>query len=286
MAEPKRRQRKKKSGTPKWVTAPFEQFNRDTEALATMIQISAHGIALTQRSPQALELLMKIDKFEERSSKTTKADLDRAKERAQFAERESKSGFPVLNAWAVVALWAHLESLFRVFVATWLKHKRSAWKVEPIARLKIKLGEYRAIPRGEQYEFVAEQLERELGAGLKVGVSRFEKLLDVFELSGAVPELLRRTIYEFSQVRNVIVHRSGRVDQQFVRACPWLNVRVRADFKVSPDALRRYEFAAQTYIGIVICRLGEKYGVDMSEGRASLEKEVETRLSNQAVGAD
>jgi len=86
-------------------------------------------------------------KAENDHSEESSRRLDKAREEAELAEREVASGFPVLHAWAVVGLWAHLESLIRTFLVEWLKHKRSARTIEQIARVKVRLGEYENIPR-------------------------------------------------------------------------------------------------------------------------------------------
>lgn len=282
MTKSKRANRKKKKGTPAWATAPFKQFLEDVERLSHVVHLSARGISMLRGTPMIIEVLMKV---EGDSSGSKKAQLDNARKEADLAQREVDSGFPVLHAWAIIGLWAHLESLIRVFVASWLKHKRSSWQVDPIQRLRIKLGEYQSIPREQKHAFVAELLEKELGAGLKCGVTRFEMLLEPFGLSGDLPEILRRTIYEFGQVRNVIAHRGAKVDRQFIQACPWLNVQIGTDLQVSAEMLRRYHFAASAYITLLLCRVGEKYRVDMSEIRISTEKNIENALSNKALEA-
>jgi len=279
----KRANREKKKGAPAWATAPFRQFLENIERLYHVIHLSTRGISMLRGAPKMIEALMKVEGV---SSGSKKAQLDNARKEADLAQREVDFGFPVLHAWAIVGLWAYLESLIRVFVASWLKHKRSSWQVDQIQRLRIQLGEYQSIPREQKHAFVAELLEKELGAGLKCGVTRFEMLLEPFGLSGDIPEILRRTIYEFGQVRNVIVHRGATVDRQFAQACPWLNVQIGTDLQVSAEMFRRYYFAAGAYVTLLICRVGEKYGVDMSENRISVEKKMESALANKPFHSD
>ena len=118
--------------------------------------------------------------------------------------------------------------------------------------------------------FVTELLEKELGAGLKSGVTSFEALLEPFGLSGDVPDNIRKIIYEFGQVRNAIAHRGSKKDRQLLVACPWIGGQIGSDLNVSAEMFKKYQLTAQAYIVLIICRVGEYYGVDMSESRASI----------------
>lgn len=53
-----------------------------------------------------------------------------------------------------------------------------------------------------------------------LGVARFETLLALVELSGAIDEEHRKGLFELQQVRNVIVHRAGIVDRRLREQCP------------------------------------------------------------------
>lgn len=282
MAKSRKKKSKNKKGLPSWASTPFDQFLQDVERLNGVVDLSAKGISMIRATPKMVEAVMKATAD---ASEDRKAQLDNARKAAELAEHEVDSGFPVLYAWAVVGLWAHLESVIRVFVAAWLKHRKTSWQVEQIQRLPIKLGEYQSIPSEQKHAFVVELLERELGAGFKSGVTRFEKLLAPFGLSGGLPETLKKTIYEFGQVRNVIAHRAAKVDRRFIQACPWLNVRIGTDLHVSADMFTRYYGATCGYITLLICRVGEKYEVDMSTTRTDVEDTMENKSSNKALEA-
>lgn len=273
MAKPqKTAKRKKKKGTPDWATAPFKNYISESQRLGHVVHLSSRGISMLRGAPRIIEVIMKV---EEDDSPETSKSLENAKIEAELALHEVDSGFPILHAWAIVGLWAILESLIRTFVAEWLKHKRTAWQVEPIKRLRIRLGQYESIPRNQKHMFVTELLEKELGAGLKSGVTRFESLLEPFGLSGNVPDKIRQIIYEFGQVRNAIAHRGSKIDRQLLDACPWIGGRIGSDLHVSSEKFTKYQLTAQAYIVLIICRIGEYYGVDMSKSRASVLEDID-----------
>ena len=117
-------------------------------------------------------------------------------------------------------------------------------------------------------------LEKELGAGLRSGVNRFEAMLEPFGLSGELPESIGRDMYEFGQVRNLIAHNASKVDRQFSDACPWLKVKIGDELYVSRDMITRYYIVTGKYVTLIICRIGEYFGVDMSEQRLSVLEEM------------
>lgn len=264
--------KKRKKGSHDWALHPFEQFLDDVDRLGHLVRLSSAGISVLQAMPQGIEALMKAepDNITEKTKRLEAARID-----AKLAEREVKSGFPVLNSLAVVGLWALFEAAIRTFVSEWLKHKRTAWRAEPIQKLKIRLGEYQSIPQSQRHRYVVELLERELVVGLKGGVSRFEAMLEPFGLSGELPEALRREIYELGQVRNLIVHNASKVDRRFADACPWLKAKIGSEFFVSREAYRRYEKVIAVYTSLIICRIGEHFGNDMSASRLSILEELD-----------
>ena len=267
---------KKRKGVPNWAKDPFKHFLDDAARLSHMVRLSSVGISMLQATPKLIEALMKVkaDNATEESQRLEHARID-----ADLAEREVKSGFPILHAWAVVGLWALFEATIRTFVAEWLKHKRTAWRTEPIQRLRIKLGEYESISRNQRHRFVVEMLEKELGAGLKDGVTRFEAMLEPFGLSGELPASLKREIYEFGQVRNLIAHNASKVDRRFADACPWLKVKIGDEFYVSREMFQRYFIVTTAYVTLIICRVGEYFGVDMSDNRVPIFEQMEKLVS-------
>ncbi len=174
--------------------ACFKQFVCETKRLAQVIDLSASGISVIRGMPKIAEVLMKVE--DKADDTEAKSKLERSQAAAILAEKEVKEDFPLLHAWAVISIWALLEATIKSFVAEWLKHKPTAWRIDPIQRLKMRIGEYESIPRAERHLFVAELLERETGAGLKNGTTRFEAILKPFGLSGESPDMVRHIIFE------------------------------------------------------------------------------------------
>lgn len=257
----------------------FELFLEESQRLMQVVGLSAKGISIIRTMPKVEEALAKV-KGDSGNEKLKERAL-RADEEAKLAERECDDDFPLLHGWAIIGLWALLEDLIKGFIAEWLKCNKSARSVEEVKRLKIRLGEYESVPKGERYLFVAELLEKEIGAGARAGTTRFEALLRPFGLSGEVPEIIQRLIFEMGQVRNLIAHRGGRVDRAFKTACPWMPFKIGSQLTVSRHMWRAYYGAVHIYVTILICRAGSKSGKDMTEHFAVCFEGAAELASNQ-----
>lgn len=268
---------KKRKGAPEWAIEPFENFIDEAEHHSHLMHIAVTGISGLRGTPKLIETLMKLKEEDTPEAAQRLAD---AKKDADLAKTEVETGFPVLHAWAVVGLWALFESTIRTFASEWLKHKRTAWKAESIQKLRVRIGDYESIPKGLKHRYVIELLERELGTGLKYGINRFETLLEPFGLSGEVPASLGREVYEFAQVRNLIVHSASKVDRRFNEACPWLKVKTGENFHVSHRMFEKYHFVATSYITLLIYRTGTYYGRDFSNELLSFPQAIEKALSD------
>lgn len=253
---------------PEWATQPFHRFLDQAERLGDVVQLSVRGISVFLAIPSAVAVLAKV----EEKDKTTehKQRLERVRKDAELAQREIETGFPIVFANATVALWSFLESMVRATLVAWLKNDSKAFQSDAIAKLRIRLGEYERLMQDERYHYVAELLEAELAAGLRNGVERFEVMLKPFGLDGSVPEKLRRDMFEFGQIRNAIVHRGGHVDRQLSNACPWLGFAVGEELPIGRDHFNRYGEAAHYYVILLICRMGECFGKDMTDEKQSV----------------
>jgi hypothetical protein len=251
----------RKPSTPEWATGPFSEFLDRTQRLDDILQLSKTGISMIRAVPKIVEVLAKV---KEETGDDHEKKLARAKTQAELAQMEVDEGFPLLHAQTALALWAALESSVRLFIVRWLENDKNALEVQAIQKLQVKIGEYERLEGEDRFFYILDRLERDLSAPQKVGIARFESLLEPFLLSGAVREHVRRDLFELNQIRNVLVHRSGVVDRRLMEACPWLNLKVGETLKLNQETLSRYFNAVGEYVVVLVVRLGEHFGVDMS----------------------
>ena len=257
----------KKAGAPKWATQPFSDLTTDIDHLAQLLDMSIRGISMIQAMPKIVSAIAFAEDRSERED--TASELDNAEKQAAFAKREVERGFPVLQANTALAVWSHLEAGVRLFLARWLEHEKTALDLDAIQRMKVKIGEYERLQGEDRYFYILDRLEQELIAPLKCGINRFETILEPFGLSGKVDADVQRDLFELNQVRNCLMHRAGRADRRFVEACPWLDLEVGQQLKVTTEATKRYISSVLRYATELVCRVGERFGVDMVKCRTS-----------------
>lgn len=280
MSEPQSDVSPKKTGAPPWATEPFKRFVNQTERLDQVVHLSMRGISGLRGVPGLVKALAKVEDEHSEKAKQRLEDADRT---AELAKREVETGFPVLHSQAVVNLWSLLEALIHDFLCAWLLNTPDALFVDAIRKLRVRLGEYEQLEKKDRISYIVELLEKELVIGVKYGVPRFEMMLAPFKLGGTVSSALRRDILELGQVRNIIVHRGGIADQQFASTCPWMKLESGDELKVTHKMLSRYFHSVHDYAVILICRVGEHHGVDMSHVK-SKKRKTKDDLHNHAHG--
>jgi hypothetical protein len=252
-------------GAPKWATQAFRRFVEESVRLVRLVSLAVRGIGVLRAMPQVIEAIAEAkDKHGEPG---TKAKLALAREEAELADKEVNQQFPLLYGLGTVALWSLLEAAVLEFVTEWLKNQPKALQTEPMSKPRVRVGEYELLMGDERFAYLAAQLDREIGAGIRNGTERFESLLRPLGLNGSVPKHLAKDIFELGQVRNGLVHRGGRVDRKLSESCPWLDLRQNDELKVSKAMFERYSEAAMQYVVLLICRVGERFGVDMTKTR-------------------
>jgi hypothetical protein len=256
----------KKTGVPKWASQPFSDLLQNVEHLSELLHMSMRGISSLQGLPRMISAIAGV---EEADPDETATKLAAAEKHAAFAQREVETGFPVLHANAALSLWSHLEATIRLFVARLMEYDRAVLESDAIQRIRITIGEYEKYHGEDRYFYLLERLEQEGGRSFKAGVNRFESILEPLGLSGGVAPSVAKNLFELSQVRNCLMHRAGRTDRKLIDACPWLNLEMGHQVKVTHEAFRRYVNAVVWYTTDTICRIGERFGVDMAMHRPS-----------------
>lgn len=253
---------------PDWATRAFYRFAEQSERLGAVIRLSAEGISGLTALPELINALAHRNRND--NSKNYEARLSAARKNAELAEREIRDDFPILYSVATVAIWSYLEAMLRTTIVSWLRNDPESFKIELIAKLRVRLGEYEQMSQDDRFNYVAELLEAELAAGIRNGVERFESMLKPFRLDGEVPEKMRRDLFEFGQVRNAIVHRGAHADRQLVGACPWLGLSVGSELNLNRASFSVYLTAAHEYVILLLCRVCERFGENMAESRKSV----------------
>jgi len=248
---------------PDWARQPFEEFLDHQRDLSRVLHLSMQGISMLRGRHSAIQVLAEID--DAVAARST--ELEAAAHERALAQTEVDNGFPLLHEQASVFLWGSLEAFVRNFCSSWLRHREGAWQSEAVLRLRVRLGEYESLDPAARSLWVIDLLDQEVAGPLKMGVNRFEALLNPFGLDGPIDSNTSKKLFELAQVRNVIVHRRGRADRRLIDACPWLNTQLGERVSVRHAMWREYNDAVAAYVLELIQRVRVVFGV----GRYSAE---------------
>jgi hypothetical protein len=267
------------SSEPKWISRPIADLLNDVARQKELVHLSTRGIAGLMSAPIVAEAAARI-----RNEQLTEERKRYEQEIADMAKRELADGFPLLYSQAVIALWHTLENHMRRIVVAWLTNDPNALQVDEVKRLKIKLGDYFALDDIERMYFIADQLDQDVSAPLKLGVGRFEALLAPFGLSGQVDDIVRKAVFELQQVRNVLVHRGGQIDRHFLEKCPWSERASGELIQVTHQMYKRFELAVFAYAMTLLTRIEVRFSVNTDWSKKSAADAVAAlrRLSSDA----
>lgn len=254
---------KKDKEIPDWARQIVQQHLDQSKRRENVLRLSVNGISVARSHVAVLEALAKLDELEDEDKlKEHKRRIEMAKMDGEFAQKEVDSGFPILFEQSLIAVWGALEVLARNLVAHLLFHIPELKQKEAVRKIKVKIGDYETLDPLERCLWIVDLLDQELSAPLKAGINRFESLLEPFGLGGSVSKEAGKKLFELSRIRNLLVHKNGIADRQFVEACPWLGYKVGDVVTVNKQSWDKYQSAHYEYVLEIIQRLRVYFGLE------------------------
>ncbi len=245
-------------GLPDWAKQPLRQFIEYARQEMQLRSLAMSAIARTQGMGQLAQALFDLDKSDrKRAQRGSVKKLKAAKVEAKLATEETKGGFPLLNAHALVGLWGALEALCEDLAVTFLMNESELLSNDRFARLRVPLAEFEALTREDRMRRVVALAQREFAAA--AGATSFEQVLALVNLDGPVPDDLRKLLWEAENIRNMIVHRMSIADQRFADACPWLGYK--PGDRVTVKNASAYGDGMMAYQMLVINRVRAHFGM-------------------------
>ncbi|MFA5978170.1 MAG: hypothetical protein WC818_07940 [Pseudomonas sp.] len=265
------------------LTHIIHKKSEELQELELFAGVCRNALNQATRSVETIDLRRRIAEIlNEKPDYESESQLDAAKEHAakisEFAESQRKDGLPYLYSLCAVRLWALTEAMVDELVVHSLLTPSDLFDHSILAKLKGPLIEFRSASPDEQAEFLAETLKQLVDAPLKLGVGKFEALLAPVGLGGEIQEDVRKTLYELSQIRNIIVHKSGKADRRILEACPWLNFKKGETINVTFEMFERYRVATYWYIVAVRGRIDARDGIKNPVNLTQILKMIEEKL--------
>lgn len=175
------------------------------------------------------------------------ATLQAAYERTEWAKAELANECPHGNAQALISMNSALDAMVEELV----KHWRS-FHVERIGHKMLAKGRQAG---GEAVEdAIRQEVDRIVPKASKPrgsGIARYEKPLRRFGWGASadrpIPDDLNAALTELGALRDVLVHRAGRVDETALEQAPTLRYGVGQFVRISREDYRQYSAAIRCY---------------------------------------
>ena len=269
----------------------FIPYLDSIEKISLFVDLAWQGLHYSSEATKYIELKDRINKLRnepsiDKESKEYKENLKRAVMLEKFAESEKKNGFSYLYELSSVRLWSVLEAVVDDLVICLLSNYPTVLENEEIIKIKGPLVEFSRLSEEEQAYYLLDSIKRNLDSNLKKGIGKFESVLKAVNLNGPISDCVRKKLFELSQVRNVIVHRSGLVDKQILDNCPWLNIRIGNNIILTTKDFHLYLGACQWYIINLAVRLIRNYPANEKKKTLLIDKHLDVLefLENRLAG--
>ncbi len=196
------------------------------------------------------------------SSERTR-DLQALWERSAMAKALIDGDNAALNAQTLVSMNSALDALVEEFVPS-MQDMLVQWAADEALKRAEK-----EVPEATEHmtEELREQFRRVLPKVVDVpaigplrgsGIQRYEALLDQVHLAAPtdrpIPPDLDEALTELGAIRDVLVHRAGRVDQRALDQAPTLPYKTGELIRISGDDYRKYSAAVRCYGSEIIYR--------------------------------
>jgi hypothetical protein len=241
-------------GTREYAFAPLRQCLDSLVTMRRLFDICVQGLDIVAQLPAVVK---------SGSSKEQKPGdglkFDRVLDNAEFSQNERKRGFPLLHSYTLVSVWGALEAGLEDMLVGILLNEQEVLATDELAKIKIPLGTFELLNKEERMRLLLGEIQRTQRSGLTQGVGGFENVLRVFALDGSVDDGIKKELWEFNHVRNVIVHRASRADSRLVQACPAMNLNVGDAIVLTHETYHDYIQAVAGYIQIIVRRLAARY---------------------------
>ena len=195
-----------------------------------------------------------------------KATLQAAWERAESARAEIANGHPYLSAQALISLNSALDALVEDFAPAMRAIRIQAMREQAVRTVEGAQPEAFAAAKAQlgadRFETAIHVLKQAMGQTIGdmfpkeerlygSGADRYERVLRAARLDAPgdrpIPQDLDMALTELGALRDVLIHRGGRVDARALKQAPSLRYADGDFVRISPDDYRTYSAAINCY---------------------------------------
>jgi hypothetical protein len=244
------------------LTHLFSEAATEVQSLLHFEDIANNGLRQASKASETLDLIRRANEALEREDHPLNdpAKFNEFRDKAQKLQTwaaQAQPGFPYLYELLLIRLWCILENLIEQLATARLHHISALDQHEALAKLKVSILDYLALDQVEKRSYLYEELCKTIGTKERRGAGKYEAVLAAVGLSGPLADLPSRMLLEASVVRNLVIHKGGRVDRRSEKACPWLSTTFGSRIRLDPRSFYRYALAVRWYIQEIDRRLDE-----------------------------
>lgn len=229
----------------------FDSLRRQMDELALFANIARNGMSWGQAALKYEEVVKAMSDRKYQGRSLTEKELEERRAHAaklqSFAEDQDSKGFPYLYNLLAIRVWTILENLVDEFAATRVQDPEKLPSLKGLEGLSVPLLQFVSAGEDARTEFIVDAIKQATKSRLKIGVGRFESLLDAVGLGGGVSDPIRKIVLELSEIRNVLIHRDGFCDGRICERCPWLSVKVGQKVSITEQQFHLYRLLPVWY---------------------------------------
>jgi hypothetical protein len=252
--------------------ALLKSFTLSVEEAERSRFLAILGIEELQEIVKQTEAALGVSKDDPNITNEQQAELQARWEQQEFARVEREADYPYFNAMGLAATYGALDALIEDMIPSYFEYVAStqlrtlleqAGPAEDSAAIERL---HSAIMRSADVRKELDKAEKKIGRVAGGGAERYERHLSAMGLSAPpgreLPKELDETLAEAGALRNVILHRGGRVDELARRKAPTLKYDVGAFVRLTTAEYRRYSAAIRTFADEVWDRMCLRAGID------------------------
>jgi hypothetical protein len=238
--------------------AAFADFRDALEEVERLRTLGLWGLQELALALQRAEERLGVGADAPHLDATQRAELQVAFERAELAAAEMSNGSPGANAQALIGMNSALDAMVEELVKSWRSHlveqivQQVLAKAREAARTFPGHGSASVLAAAE--DVARAEVEDRVPKALRprgVGIRRYEKPLGRVGWAAPpdrpIPADLDAALKEMGALRDVLVHRAGRVDAEALRSAPTLQYRLGQFVRLSREDFRIYSAAVRCY---------------------------------------
>lgn len=244
-------------------------------AIADFLRYEASVIELLEVIRRGAGSLVGISRGLERVAGREDPADDDLHAQAAKAERMLEADLPALHSLALMGMWGALEACINDVCIGWLIQTEGVGARDAMRGVKVPLSDIYFLGGVEKSARAVEWVKANLGSELKQGVGQFESVLERIGVPGGVDPAVRTVLFYAKQIRNLVAHRGGRADRQFVEACPALGLAEGDELTIEHSQMFSILTAMVVYVGDLERRV--RTGLDKDPEEAELPPWITSR---------